>query len=291
MNIKSGDTVLIYTPDKKTYLVTVGEGKRMSTHLGELSLGDAIGLEYGSAIYSSLKHPFLVLEPTLEDRMMKVKRFTQIIYPKDAAIIIMNTGIKSGMRIIECGAGSGSLTIALANAAAPGGKVYTYDRSERFLENARRNVEAAGYGDTVEFKLREAGDGFDETDVDVVVLDLPSPWDGIPAAARALRGGGRIASLSPTFNQVEKASGVLESHGFVFLETVEVLVRNIRVAYGKTRPEERMVSHTGFLTFGRKALVKTGSAAAEPGDEAEEPAVAEEEPEDKAEERGTPRAE
>lgn len=284
MNIKSGDTVLIYTPDKKTYLVTVSEGKRMSTHLGELSLEDAIGLEYGSAIYSSLKHSFLVLEPTLEDRMMKVKRFTQIIYPKDAAIIIMNTGIKSGMRIVECGAGSGSLTIALANAAAPGGRVYTYDRSERFLENARRNVEAAGYGDTVEFKLREAGDGFDETGVDVVVLDLPSPWDGIPAAARALRGGGRIASLSPTYNQVEKAAGVLESHGFVFLETVEVLVRNIRVAYGKTRPEERMVSHTGFLTFGRKALVKPGAVVEEPEGEAEEPVGAEEEAGDEAEE-------
>ena len=280
MNIKNGDTVLIYTPDKKTYLVTVEEGKRMSTHLGELTLGDAIGLEYGSAIYSNLKHPFLVLEPTLEDRMMKVKRFTQIIYPKDAAIIIMKTGIKSGMRVIECGAGSGSLTIALANAVAPGGKVYTYDRSERFLENAKRNVEAAGFGDIVEFKLREAGDGFDETGVDVVALDLPSPWDGIPAAAQALRGGGRIASLSPTYNQVEKASGILDSHGFVFLQTVEVLVRHIRVAYGKTRPEERMVSHTGFLTFGRKALAKLGYATDESGD-AEEAA---EEAGDEAEE-------
>lgn len=279
MNIKNGDTVLIYTPDKKTYLVTVEEGKRMSTHLGELALGDAIGLEYGSAIYSSLKHPFLVLEPTLEDRMMKVKRFTQIIYPKDAAIIIMKTGIKSGMRVIECGAGSGSLTIALANAVAPGGRVFTYDRSERFLENAKRNVEAAGYGYVVEFKLREAGDGFDETGVDVVVLDLPSPWDGIPAAARALRGGGRIASLSPTYNQVEKAAGILDSHGFVFLQTVEVLVRHIRVAYGKTRPEERMVSHTGFLTFGRKALVKVEAAA-------EEPAGAEEAPEETGDEPG-----
>lgn len=280
MNIKNGDTVLIYTPDKKTYLVTVEEGKRMSTHLGELTLGDAVGLEYGSAIYSNLKHPFLVLEPTLEDRMMKVKRFTQIIYPKDAAIIIMKTGIKSGMRVIECGAGSGSLTIALANAVAPGGKVYTYDRSERFLENAKRNVEAAGFGDIVEFKLREAGDGFDETGIDVVALDLPSPWDGIPAAAEALRGGGRIASLSPTYNQVEKASGILDSHGFVFLQTVEVLVRHIRVAYGKTRPEERMVSHTGFLTFGRKALAKLGYATDESGD-AEEAA---EDTEDEAEE-------
>ena len=123
------------------------------------------------------------------------------------------------------------------------------------------------------------------------MLDLPSPWDGIPAAARALRGGGRIASLSPTYNQIEKAAGVLESHGFVFMETVEVLVRNIRVAYGKTRPEERMVSHTGFLTFGRKALAKARTVTEEPEAESEEPVGAEEEAEDKAEEPGTPGAE
>jgi hypothetical protein len=28
------------------------------------------------------------------------------------------------------------------------------------------------------------------------------------------------------------------------------------VSTGKTRPMDRMVSHTGFLTFGRKALKK-----------------------------------
>jgi tRNA A58 N-methylase Trm61 len=110
-----------------------------------------------------------------------------------------------------------------------------------------------------EFKLREAQEGFDEEGVDAVVLDLPSPWDGIASAARALRGGGRIASLSPTYNQVERCVEVLAEEGFVFLETVEVLVRNIRVSTGKTRPMDRMVSHTGFLTFGRKALKKKSS--------------------------------
>jgi tRNA (adenine57-N1/adenine58-N1)-methyltransferase len=254
MKIKEGSGVFILSPDNKTYLVTVKSGKSFGTHLGQVPLDEAIGLEYGERIYSNLRHPFIVLEPTLEDRMMKVKRHTQIIYPKDAGIMLLKCGITSGMKVVECGAGSGALTIALANAVAPDGMVYTYDRREEFLENARQNVENAGYGDYVEFKLRQAQEGFDEEDVDVAIIDLPSPWDGIPAAARALRGGGRIASLSPTYNQVERCVERLEEEGFVLIETIEVLVRNIRVARGKTRPVDRMVSHTGFLTFGRKAL-------------------------------------
>ncbi len=256
MNINSGDQVLIISPDDKTFLLTVTEGKKMGTHLGEISLGDAIGKPYGDRIYSNLEHPFLLLEPTLEDKMMKVKRHTQIIYPKDAAFIILKTGIQSGMRVIECGTGSGSLTIALANAVAPNGTVFTYDSREKHLENARMNIENAGYSNNVESKLRVAQNGFDEEGVDVVILDLPSPWDGIPAAAKALRGGGRIASLSPTYNQVEKCVENLEEHGFVYIETMELLLRHIRVSAGKTRPVDRMVSHTGFLTFGRKILSK-----------------------------------
>ena len=261
MKVKEGDRVLILSPDEKTYLVAVHEGKSIGTHLGEVPVGDAIGLEYGERIYSHLRHPFLVLEPTLEDRMMKVKRHTQIIYPKDAGLMLLKCGITSGMRVVECGTGSGALTIALANAVAPDGKVYTYDRREEFLENARQNVENAGYSDYVEFKLREAQEGFDEEGIDVAIIDLPSPWDGIPAAARALRGGGRIASLSPTYNQVERCVERLIEEGFVLVETLEVLVRNIRVAKGKTRPVDRMVSHTGFLTFGRKALPEVESSS------------------------------
>ncbi len=254
--INSGDQVLILSPDNKTFLLTVAEGKKMGTHLGEISLGDAIGKPFGDRIYSNLEHPFLLLEPTLEDKMMKVKRYTQIIYPKDAAFMILKTGIQSGMRVVECGAGSGSLTMALANAVAPDGMVYTYDVREKHLENARMNIENAGYSDYVEFKLRQAQEGFDEEGVDVVILDLPSPLDGISSAAKALRGGGRIASLSPTYNQVEKCVENLEKHGFVYIETSELLLRYIRVSTGKTRPVDRMVGHTGFLTFGRMTIIK-----------------------------------
>jgi len=246
--------VLLYSPDRKTYLISVVAEGILSTHHGQLPHNEMIGKTYGEVIYSSTGRPYILLEPTLEDRMMKVKRLTQIIYPKDAGLILIKTGVGSGMRVVECGAGSGSSTLALANAVAPSGRVYVYDRDERFLRNAQANIERAGFGELVEFKVREVIDGFDEEDVDVVLLDLPSPWEGVEAAARALRGGGRLASISPTYNQVERMVETLEAAGFVMIETVEVLLRHILARRGKTRPFERMISHTGFLTFARKAV-------------------------------------
>mgnify|MGYP000513035265 CR=1 FL=1 len=249
-----GDPVLLYSPDRKTYLITLTEGGKLGTHAGEIRHADVVGKRYGEIVRSSTGQPFVVLEPTLEDRMMKVRRLTQIIYPKDAGLILVKTGVRAGMRVIECGVGSGAATLCLATAVAPTGKVYAYDREPRFLEIARENVERAGLAHLVEFKVRDVAEGFDEDEVDVVLLDLPSPWDGVPAARRALRGGGRLASISPTFNQVERMVAALQAEGFVMIETVEVLLRHLLVRSGKTRPFERMIGHTGFLTFARRAL-------------------------------------
>lgn len=253
MKVKSSDLVLLLSPDNKTFLVKATPEKHFHTHLGIVNLDDVIDKNFGEIVISSLDNSFIILEPTIEDKMRKVKRLTQIIYPKDAALIVLKSGILPGMKVVECGVGSGALTIVLANAVAPDGKVYAYDRREDFLKNAESNVKEAGFGEYVEYKLRDSKDGFDEQNVDVVVLDLPSPWDGIPAAANVLRGGGRVVSLSPTINQVEKASNCFKEEGFVFLETFEVLLRNYLVRDGKTRPMDRMIAHTGYLTVGRKA--------------------------------------
>lgn len=252
--LKLGDVVLLYSPDRKTYLVTLDEGGTLGTHVGEIRHADVLGRQYGEIVRSSTGQPFVILEPTLEDRMMKVRRLTQIIYPKDAGLILIKTGVSAGMRVIECGVGSGAATLCLATAVAPTGRVYAYDREERFLELARANVQRAGLAHMVEFKQRDVAEGFDEEEVDVVLLDLPSPWEGVPAARRALRGGGRLASISPTYNQVERMVAALEAEGFVMIETVEVLLRHLLVRSGRTRPFERMIGHTGFLTFARRAL-------------------------------------
>jgi tRNA (adenine57-N1/adenine58-N1)-methyltransferase len=252
--LRLGDAVLLYAPDRTTYLISLADGGKLGTHVGEIRHADIVGKHYGEIVRSSTGQPFVLLEPTLEDRMMKVRRLTQIIYPKDAGLILVKTGLRAGMRVIECGVGSGAATLCLASAVAPTGRVYAYDREPRFLEIACQNVERAGLAHLVEFKVRDVAEGFDEEQVDVVLLDLPSPWEGVPAARRALRGGGRLASLSPTFNQVERMVAALHAEGFVMIETVEVLLRHLLVRPGKTRPFERMIGHTGFLTFARRAL-------------------------------------
>ncbi|MEM4658231.1 MAG: tRNA (adenine-N1)-methyltransferase [Candidatus Methanosuratincola sp.] len=256
MKVKSGDHVLLVSCDEKTFLIQVREDREFGTHKGKILHNDIIGKRYGEFVSTHLGTPFAVMQPTLADRIMKIKRRTQIIYPKDSGLIAIKCGIGSGMRVVECGTGSGALTMVLANMVAPSGMVYSYDRRADCIEIARANVEAAGLLPFVEFKVREVSEGFDESDADVVILDLPSPWEGVPAAACSIKGSGVLASISPNYNQVEKTVQCLRDHGFIYIETLEVLTRDILVRTGKTRPADRMIGHTGFLTFARKALLQ-----------------------------------
>ena len=252
MKITSGDTVLLVSPDNKSFMVVVTEEKSFSSHMGMLDLSLALGKKWGDTIVSNLGNSFVLLKPTVEQKIMKVRRATQIVYPKDAALILLKTDVQAGSRVVEAATGSGALTIALANSVAPCGKVYTYEKREQFMKNAEDNVRRAGLSRYVEFNCSDVREGFKERDVDVAILDLPSPWYGIPASYEALAPGGRIASISPTFNQVERTAEVLEETGFVRIETVELIMRNYQVKKGKTRPDNRTVAHTGFLTFAFK---------------------------------------
>ena len=256
MKVKAGERVLLIDEKGKSFLVTIEEGKTFSTHYGVIELGSVVNMEYGDIVYThNGKGKFFIVEPNIADLMMKVKRKTQIIYPKEAGLIILWLGIRSGSRVIEIGSGSGSLTIALANAVGENGKVYSYDRREDFQENAKKNVENAGFLDRVEFKIREAHEGFDERDVDAVFIDLPSPWDALDPAVKALKGGGRLGVLSPTCNQIETMAEKMRERGFIEIVSFELLLRYMLPRKGMTRPVERMASHTGYLLFGVKTNI------------------------------------
>jgi tRNA (adenine57-N1/adenine58-N1)-methyltransferase len=249
--IQEGDLVFLYKDERRNYLIKI-QGGRLHTDLGYLELKSIAGKEFGEKIETNLGHAFFILRPYLYEMVMKIKRQTQILYPKDIGTIITRTNIFPGARVIECGAGSGSLTTALANFVRPGGKVYSYDRNEEFLENAKKNIEKYGLSAWVEFKLREVIDAFDEKDVDFVMIDIGSQWDLIDAAYKSLKGGSRLATICPTFEQLTKTVFTLEEKGFTNIESLEVLARKILVRKGKTRPEQKMPSHTGWLVFASK---------------------------------------
>jgi len=68
----------------------------------------------------------------------------------------------------------------------------------------------------------------------------------------ALKPGGYLCCLLPTFNQVEKTLYSLQRENFAFIEVCEILLRYYQPEPTKLRPTDRMVAHTGFLVFARR---------------------------------------
>jgi hypothetical protein len=96
--------------------------------------------------------------------------------------------------------------------------------------------------------------GYEERDVDAVILDLAVPWLVVPHAYIALKPSGVLVSFSPTIDQVVKTTEALRENWFVFIETIECLMRTMQVERGKTRPNTMMTGHTGYITHARKIL-------------------------------------
>ena len=252
--IAEGEDVFLYLDRRRTYLVRVEAGKSFHTHKGYIQLGDLIGKEYGTRITSSMGIEFVALKPALRDYIFKVKRRTQISYPKDIALIIMFSGIGPGSRVVEAGTGTGALTSALAYYVKPNGRVYTYEVREEFAEMAQKNLERAKVSEYVEQKNKNIIEGIDEKEVDAVILDMATPWLVVPHAYSALKGSGVLVSFSPTIDQIVKTVEALKENGFVGIETVETLMRFMQVEREKTRPQTLMTGHTGYVTFARKAF-------------------------------------
>jgi hypothetical protein len=64
-----------------------------------------------------------------------------------------------------------------------------------------------------------------------------------------------LVSFSPTIDQVVKTTEALRENGFVFIETIECLMRTMQVERGKTRPNTMMTGHTGYITHARKIIM------------------------------------
>jgi tRNA (adenine57-N1/adenine58-N1)-methyltransferase len=235
-------------------MVRVEAGKTFHTHKGYVKLDDLIGKDFGSTLQSSLGAQFTALKPRLSDFIMKSSRKTQITYPKDAALIVMFSGIGPGSRVVESGTGTGALTTALAHYVKPEGKVYSYELREEFQRNAEKNLKRSNLLDFVVLKGNDVTMGIEERDVDAVVLDLATPWLVVPHAYIALKPSGMLVSFSPTIDQVVRTTEALRENGFILIETVECLMREMQVERGKTRPQTLMTGHSGYITQARKAL-------------------------------------
>ena len=255
--IAENDLVILSLSQRKTYLVRVEHGKSFHTHRGFVRFDDLIGKDFGCTILSSLGFEFAALKPLLRDFIMKSARQTQIMYPKDIALIVMFSGIGPGSRVVEAGTGTGAMTTALAHYVRPNGRVYSYEIREEFQMTAVKNLERAGLADFAELKNKDVTVGIDEKDIDAVILDLAIPWLVVPHALAALKPSGTLVSFSPTIDQVVRTVETLKENSFTDIETVECLMRGMQVERGKTRPQTLMTAHSGYITTARKTAKNT----------------------------------
>jgi tRNA (adenine57-N1/adenine58-N1)-methyltransferase len=272
-----GDLALLVGLRHKHFIFPLIPGGTFHTHRGILNHDDMIGKPWGTQVYSHQGSPFFLLQPSLADLLVDLKRSTQIMYPKDIGFILASMSVGPGQTVMEAGTGSGSMTVALAYAVGSQGRVVSYERRPEFQQLAQKNLARLGLDGRVEFKLGDAADGFSETNVDAFFLDVSNPWDYVGQVRAALKPGGFFSSLVPTFNQVETLLRSLRREHFAFVEVCELLLRYYKPEPSRLRPTDRMVAHTGFLIFGRKIEWSDDPRA---GELLEEQSLEEEKPEE-----------
>ena len=156
-------------------------GDLFESHIGNYPAGDLIGQPEGSRVVTNRGHRLLAVRPTLSDLTLRMPRIATVMYPKDLGAMLVYADIFTGARVLEAGAGSGAVTMMLLRAVGETGRVFTYDIRQDMIEQARTNI--ARYferWDNLELKLGDVYEGFEEHDLDRIILDLPEPWHVVP---------------------------------------------------------------------------------------------------------------
>jgi precorrin-6B methylase 2 len=113
-------------------------------------------------------------------------------------LIVAALGIGPGSRVADVGAGSGLLTIHLARAVVPDGKVVATDIERRVLDLMMTRLAAAKLDHVVEMKVVEEDEpGLDRGAFDAILLSEVDHYfkdrvAWLEAAAPALKSGGRL---------------------------------------------------------------------------------------------------
>ncbi|MCG3225790.1 MAG: tRNA (adenine-N1)-methyltransferase [Candidatus Heimdallarchaeota archaeon] len=250
--ISDGSYVLVVLNEHKRWVTKVESGKQFHCHKGFIEFDEVIGKPYGIRIFTSKSTAVSIYKPLQIDFLSKISHSSQIIYPKDAGLILLYGDIKPGSRVIETGTGSGGLTSILASYVRPNGHIYSYENREQAFKTSTNNIKKLGLNDAITLKLQDAIEGFDEEDVDAIVLDLASPEEIIPHAYSSLRSSGTVSIFIPTYNQIERTYHELKEYDFGDIICFETIKRELQLKTNAIRPQTRIIGHTGFLIFARK---------------------------------------
>ena len=123
--------------------------------------------------------------------------------------VVEALGIGPGSHVADIGAGSGLLTIHLARAVAPNGKVVATDVDGAVLDLLMQRLRAAGLANVVERRVVQPDTpGLEAGAYDAILLAevdhyFSHPVEWLREAAKALKPGGRIVISNRMYHQAK----------------------------------------------------------------------------------------
>jgi tRNA(1-methyladenosine) methyltransferase and related methyltransferases len=81
---------------------------------------------------------------------------------------------------------------------------YIHTKLERIFIILQRKFRKLKLLDYVELKLKNINEGIDEKDIDLIILDIPDPWNTLEHAYNSLKFGGYLVSFLPNITSVLK---------------------------------------------------------------------------------------
>ena len=239
--------ILITKQGRKFYAKNLDED--LHTQYGFIKKDDLKKAKEGDALTSNTNKEFFVFSPAFIDLYRKIKRDAQIIPQKDIGLIIAETGINRESKVLDAGSGSGALACFIAAIAK---EVVTYEIRDDFIEIVKSNIEFLNLKN-IKIRKKDIYQEIDDKNVDVVILDVPEPWEALNNCATALKPGGFLVSYSPSVPQVaDFVNALKKNETFVCLKTAEISEREWEVEERKVRPKSAGIGHSGFLSFARK---------------------------------------
>lgn len=242
----AGDFVVLWSGYTQMSGVLLQPGSTTTNKFGTFHHDDLIGRCYGSKVFPRKGFGWTaMLHPSPEMITQSLVHRTQIIYHADIALLLTLLDARPGKVFVEAGTGSGSVSVSLARALQPGGRLHTFEfhadrqrqAAEDFCRYGLEEVISSAHGDVCRNGFGEALDGA----VDGVFLDLPMPWLAIGHVSRCLAEEGKVCTFSPCIEQIDKTAAELRRQRYLDIRMFETLAVNWGVK-AETSSKRRRVS-------------------------------------------------
>jgi tRNA (adenine57-N1/adenine58-N1)-methyltransferase len=238
---------VLLTRENREYLVVPGE--ELGTDLGVIEVPEDVAP--GDTVESHLGEAFRVRTLRGPDLFHHLERTGAPMLPRDVGLVVGETGVGCGDRVLDAGTGTGVLAATLGRLRAD---VLSFERDPEFAETARENMETAGVAEQIEIRAGDVTESVDDLvadPFDVLTLDTADAPAVVARAPELLVHGGALAVYSPFVEDAREVVETAREAGLGEIRCEETIQREMDFGDRGSRPSTKGVGHTGYLAFAR----------------------------------------